>query len=226
MSGKPKRTHKRGAAETLQITAKKGESNEQTYARVTLDPVIRHACNAMNYASQVFGKTGQPSIMESAEALQDIVAKAEAGDLQMVSRLLASQAYSLDTMFSELSRRSLINMGEYIDASERYMRLALKAQTACRSTLEALARLHQPREQIVKHVNVNRGGQAVVADQFHQHRGEGKNEKSDEQSHATGATGESSQMFGKDTEGNGVPITGRKGAKKMSNARRDQSGSA
>ncbi|OYU35259.1 MAG: hypothetical protein CFE35_09710 [Novosphingobium sp. PASSN1] len=43
----------------------------------------------------------------------------------------------------------------------RYMRLALKAQAACRSTLEALARLHQPREQTVKHVHVSEGGQAV-----------------------------------------------------------------
>lgn len=220
MSDKPKAGKKR-AADTLKIKAKKGETNEQTYARVMLDPVIRHACNAMNYSSQLFGKSDQPSIMESTEALQDIVAKAEAGDLQMVSRLLASQAYSLDTMFSELSHRSLMNMGEYIDASERYMRLALKAQTACRSTLEALARLHQPREQIVKHVNVNRGGQAVVADQFHQHRGEGENEKSGEQSHATGTAGESSAMLGQDAQGNGVPIASGKGQAAVQNARRD-----
>lgn len=39
-----------------------------------------------------------------------------------------------------------------------------------RATLEALAKLHQPREQTVKHVHVNEGGRAIVADQIHQHQ--------------------------------------------------------
>lgn len=60
-----------------------------------------------------------------------------------------------------------MNLGEYPQAMERYTRLALKAQGNCRATLEALAKLHQPREQTVKHVHVNEGGQAVVADHFH-----------------------------------------------------------
>lgn len=68
-------------------------------------------------------------------------------------------------------------MGQYPDAAERYMRLALKAQAACRSTLDALARLHQPREQTVKHVHVSDGGQAAVADHFHQNTGGEKLEK-------------------------------------------------
>jgi hypothetical protein len=37
-------------------------------------------------------------------------------------------------------------MSEYLDAAERYGRLAMKAQGNCRATLEALAKLHQPRE--------------------------------------------------------------------------------
>ena len=215
MAKPQKRTGKQRAAATLEIEAKEGETNEQTYARVMLDPVIRHACNAMNYSAQVFGETNQPGIMQSTQALQDNVAKAEAGDLRAVSRMLASQAYSLDAMFSELSRRSLNNMGGYLDASERFMRLALKAQTACRSTLEALTKLHQPREQIVKHVQVNEGGQAIVAEQFHHHRGEGENRKSDKQCHATGAADQSAAMLGKDAEGHGVPISSRSGQEEM-----------
>ena len=93
-------------------------------------------------------------------------------------------------MFTEFARRVGINMGQYLEAAERYMRLALKAQGNCRATLEALARLHQPREQTVKHVHVNEGGQAVVADQFHHHTGVSENGKSIKQSDATGATGD------------------------------------
>src|SRR3546814_2968257 len=89
------------------------------------------------------------------------------------------------------------------------MRLALKAQAACRSTLEALARLHQPREQTVKHVHVNEGGQAVVADHFHQHTGDRENGKSVKQSDATGAAGTIAALPSPDPLGNGVPIPSR-----------------
>ena len=41
----------------------------------------------------------------------------------------------------------------------------MKAQSNCRTTLEALAKLHQPREQTVRHIHVNDGGKAIVADQ-------------------------------------------------------------
>jgi hypothetical protein len=55
--------------------------------------------------------------------------------------------------------------------TESYGRLASKAQSNCWATLEALAKLHQPREQTIKHVHVNKSGQAVVADEIHHHTG-------------------------------------------------------
>ncbi|KEO87820.1 hypothetical protein EH30_00120 [Erythrobacter sp. JL475] len=166
------------------------------------------------------------AINASTAVFGDAMARAREGDKSLASDILAAQAVTLDTMFTELARRSAVNMGEYLDASERYMRLALKAQANCRTTLEALAKLHQPREQTVKHVHVNEGGQAVVADQFHQHGGGSENGKSSEQSHATGASGESPAMLGQDAEGNGVPIPGGEGPEAVQNARRDQSGRA
>lgn len=49
-------------------------------------------------------------------------------------------------------------MGDYLDAMDRYARLALKVQANSRATLEALAKRHQPREQIAKHVHMNKVG--------------------------------------------------------------------
>ena len=117
-------------------------------------------------------------------------------------------------------------MSEYLDAAERYGRLAMKAQGNCRATLEALAKLHQPREQTVRHVHVNEGGQAVVADQFHHHLGASENGKSVKQSDATGAAGESAALPGPDPQGNGVPVPGCKREAAMQNARGDEPGSA
>ena len=101
------------------------------------------------------------------------------------------------------------------------MRLALKAQSASRSTLEALAKLHQPREQTVKHVHVNSGGQAVVADAIHQHTGGAENAKTIEQSHATGSDGTIAALPSPDPFGNGVPIPSCEGQAAMQDARRD-----
>lgn len=48
-------------------------------------------------------------------------------------------------------------MGEYLDASERYLRLALKAQNQCRSTLETLAAIKNPPVVFAKQANINQG---------------------------------------------------------------------
>ena len=213
--------------DALTVEQSTKETGAQAMARKLLQPTLKNAAAASAFTGKMMGTNLEmPGIGDYADHIQAVTNDAADGDIAMVSKILAAQAVTLDSMFAELARRPAMNMGEYINAAERYGRLALKAQTACRGTLEALAKLHQPREQIVKHVNVSNGGQAVVADQFHQHRGEGKDEKSDKQSHATGAAGESSSMLGENAEGNGVPITHGKGAKKVPNARRDQSGSA
>jgi len=161
----------RGSKNTMGLRKREGETAGRTLARTLVDPLARHTSLSSLYADQAFGGDVQPSLTETAALLNDELDKAVGGDMTMATRILASQAISLDAMFTELARRSSVNMGQHLDAMERYMRLALKAQSASRSTLEALARLHQPREQTVRHVHVNGGGQAVIADQFHHHAG-------------------------------------------------------
>ena len=69
-----------------------------------------------------------------------------------------AQAVALNTIFGELARRSALNMGEHLDASERYMRLALKAQGQCRATLQTLADIKNPRPvSFVNHANITTG---------------------------------------------------------------------
>ena len=163
----------------LLIEQSPDETGAQALARKVLEPEFRNALSASAFAGKVLGNDIEaPGIMDFADHVQKATGKAEAGDLAIASRLLASQAITLDAMFTELARRTALNMGDYINAAESYGRLALKAQSNCRATLEALARLHQPREQTVKHVHVNEGGQAVVADHFHQHTGDRENGKS------------------------------------------------
>lgn len=204
----------------LTVEQTKDETGAQAMARTLLEPHLRHALSASAYAGKVLGSDVEvPGIMDFVDHVQEATGKAEAGDLAIASRLLASQAITLDAMFTELARRAALNMSEYINAAESYGRLALRAQSNCRTTLEALAKLHQPREQTVRHVHVNDGGQAVIADQFHNHRGAAENGKSIKQSDATDAAGTSTALPGSDPFGDGVPIPGREREAALQDAR-------
>lgn len=147
------------------------ETGAQAMARKLLEPSLRHALSASAFAGKVLGDVEGPGIMDFVGHVQSATGKAKKGDLAMASEMLAAQAITLDSMFTELARRTALNMGEYIGAAERYGRLALKAQSNCRATVEALAKLHQPREQTVRHVHVSEGGQAAIAEQLHHHSG-------------------------------------------------------
>lgn len=200
------------------------ETGAMAMARKVLDPGFRHAFTASSFAGKILGNSIEhPGLMDYVHHVLKVGDKAEAGDLAIASRLLASQAITLDSMFTELARRTALNMGEYIDAAERYGRLALKAQSNCRATLEALAKLHQPREQTVRHVHVNEGGQAVIADEFHHHSEGQRNAESVNQSHAARTAGASPALSSPNAKGSGVPIPGSEGEAAMQDARRDES---
>lgn len=199
------------------------ETGAQAMARKLLQPTLKNAAAASAFTGKMMGSDLElPGIGDYADHVHAVAREAAGGDLAMASKILAAQAITLDSMFAELARRAAMNMGEYINAAERYGRLALKAQSNCRATLEALAKLHQPREQTVRHVHVNEGGQAVVADQFHHHAGAAENGKSVKQSDATGPAGRSAALPSPDPFGSGMPIPGGEWQAAMQDARRHQ----
>ncbi|WP_428681098.1 hypothetical protein [Sphingopyxis sp.] len=195
------------AANVMTVQANEGESEAETMARVMVAPFMRHGIVAKGLTDKMAGKPpGDPQFDHFANVIKTKAELASKGDTTLASQLLTAQALSLDAMFTELARRATLNFGDYPLAAERYARLAFKAQANCRASLEALAKLHQPREQTVRHVHVNEGGQAVIADEIHHHGGKVENEKFGKQSHATGTTGEGAALPCTDASGNGVPI--------------------
>ena len=195
----------------LTVEQTRQETGAQALARKLLEPTLKNAAAASGFTSKMLGNELElPGIGDYADHMHLVACKAVDGDMAMASKILAAQAVTLDSMFAELARRAAMNMGEYISAAERYGRLALKAQGNCRATLETLAKLHQPREQTVRHVHVNEGGQAIVTDQFHNHTGGQEMAKTDHQSHAHASNRQGTPLLGKDPTGNGVPIPSRK----------------
>jgi hypothetical protein len=209
----------------LTVQAEKGETERESMARVMIDPYLRHGAVTSALSDKMIGKLpGEPRFDDFGAVIKR---KSELGGddrLRLATEVLVAQAQSLDAIFTEYARRATVNIGEYINASERYMRIALKAQSGARATLETVVRLHQPREQTVKHVHINEGAQAVVADHFH--AGGGENGKSNEQSHAAGAAAASPALPRPHPAGDGVPIPSSQREKAMQDARRDESGSS
>lgn len=207
------------------VEANKGETEQQTMTRIMVGPYWRHGLVAKGIVDKSVGKLpGEPQFDDFGRAIKDKAELVSTGDLKLASDMLVAQAHTLDAIFCEFARRAALNMGDYLGATESYGRIALKAQANCRATLEALMKLHQPREQTVKHVHVNQGGQAVVADHFH--AGGGENGKSNKQCHAAGAAGEGAALPSPDPEGIGVPIPSGRREAAMQDARRNESGSA
>ena len=194
-------------------------------ARSVLAPDFRHAVTATQiHKAQFGGMDGAPGYGDYADAIRATGDVAANGDLAFASRLLSAQAVTLDNIFTEMARRMAINMAEYLGATETYARIALKAQAQSRATLEALAKLHQPREQTVRHVHVNEGGQAVIADQFHHHTGGQENAENADQCQATGAAGPSAALPSPDPLRDSVPVASREREAAMPYARGHESG--
>lgn len=98
------------------------------------------------------------------DELRHQTALVQDGNLQRPKAMLMAQAQALDTLFLSLCKRSLANAreGQYLDAADRYMRLALKAQSQAVRTLEVLGQLINPRPMaFVQQANIANGPQQV-----------------------------------------------------------------
>jgi hypothetical protein len=86
------------------------------------------------------------------------------GNLERTKAMLMAQAHALDALFLTLCKRSMANArdGHFLEAADRYMRLALKAQSQAVRTLEVLGQLVNPRPMaFVQLANIANGPQQV-----------------------------------------------------------------
>ena len=136
-----------------------GKSQEALSAEIAYDPAARSLAGARGF---IKGTMGEQALTESLEALNVQVKEVQSGNLGSAEKTLVAQANTLDAIFNKLSRRAALNMGEYLNAAETYLSLALKAQTQCRATLETLAAIKNPQPvAFVRQANIAHGPQQV-----------------------------------------------------------------
>ena len=91
--------------------------------------------------------------------LRDQAAAVQGGDLSHAEAMLINQASSLQALFVRLSERAMEQA--HMPNLEGFMRLALRAQSQCRATLETLATIKNPPIVYAKQANFAAGHQQV-----------------------------------------------------------------
>ena len=119
-----------------------GKSRERQIAELVLSSAVVNANTATTFGK---GSFGEIDLTEAVSIMRELASKVNDGDLTSLEDTLTVQAKTLDVMFNELARRAALNMGEHLGACETYLRMALKAQTQCRATIETLAEVKYPK---------------------------------------------------------------------------------
>jgi hypothetical protein len=138
------------------LTLKPDKKRDRQLSDLVVEGVVGNAIAAIDY-SRVLGELSLNDMLASLRNLGETVS---GGDMSSLERVLAAQALSLNTMFAELSRRAAVNMGRDSDATDRYLRLALKAQSQSRASIEALAVIKNP-PVFARQANIAHGPQQV-----------------------------------------------------------------
>jgi len=132
----------------------RGESDDATLARASLSPVTQAALTLQQWQPMALEQDINALVTE----LGAQAAAASSNKLARMEAMLTTQAHTLDLIFNELARRARQNINEYPEAFERYLRLSLKAQSQCRSTIEGLAELKNPKPvAFVQQANIANG---------------------------------------------------------------------
>ncbi|MGZ8903385.1 MAG: hypothetical protein ACXW0H_07505 [Methylobacter sp.] len=136
-------------------TSTKDRETEKFMAKMAVRPSVNAAAVIAEY-----GKTfGDHKIEDLIDELVDSIDKVNAGDMQRCEGMLLGQAQALQSIFINLSRRA-VNQ-EYLKNYEMFLRLALKAQSQCRQTLETLSNIKNPPVIYAKQANISNGPQQV-----------------------------------------------------------------
>jgi hypothetical protein len=143
----------------LQVIRDPSKTEDRQFADLVSDGLASNASTAIRFIKQ---EQGDVSLTELVASLRDQGAAVNRGDLAAAERMLSAQAVALNAVFAEMARRAALNMGEHLGATESYMRLALKAQSQSRATVETLAAIKNPPVVFARQANINNGGQQQV----------------------------------------------------------------
>ncbi|MCY7319997.1 MAG: hypothetical protein LH617_14970 [Ramlibacter sp.] len=141
----------------LQVTARPGVSEDRLMADVATAGIASNASTAIAFMRHEYPGLSLTDIVRS---LQEQGRRVNGNDFAQQEQMLNAQSNALNAVFAELCRRAALNIGEYPEATERYLRLAFRAQSQCRATVETLAAIKNP-PVFTRQANIAHGPQQV-----------------------------------------------------------------
>lgn len=133
----------------------KGKKTSTGMEKMALHSKVNAAVVISEYATP-FGKLGLTALVD---ALSDSMGDVIEGDTKRCEAMLLGQAYALQSIFMNLSRRAAKQ--EHLKHYETFLKLGLKAQSQCRATLETLTMLKNPPIIYAKQANIAQGHQQI-----------------------------------------------------------------
>lgn len=147
-----------GKSRRLEVDGVKGKTEDRLIADILAEGIATNATTAIRFVGYDHDEL---SLTDMVASLKEQGQAVNRGDLSAAERMLSAQAVTLNAMFAELARRASMNMGQHLDATDRYLRLALKAQSQSRATVETLAAIKNPPVVFARQANIAHGPQQV-----------------------------------------------------------------
>ena len=123
----------------LAVPTKPDENSALVLAQTLMSPSVAGSITMQAYKKHF----GEIDLMGLIGATREQVKSVHDGDMKRTEAMLIVQAHTLDTIFNELARRAI--GADIMPKLDTYLRLALKAQNQCRTTLETLAEIKNPK---------------------------------------------------------------------------------
>ena len=134
----------------LDVVEEPGVSMERVKAKLALGATIPNASTALDYSSGLFPDI---NLNECAKQMNSEIRDVNGGNLDSLEGMLAAQAIALNAIFNNFAKRAA--HADMMPKLEAYMRLALKAQSQCRTTVEAIAEIKYPKTAtVIRQANI------------------------------------------------------------------------
>lgn len=165
MARKPKKTAtpetNKYPRKEVQVLLEKGDSDEMAARKMTAvvstpEMAALRVIRGAEKKDGIWDSIDVPALMDQ---LRDQASAVNRGDLSQAEAMLMNQATALQSLFARLAERGM--SCDLAPAFESNMRMALRAQSQCRATLETLAAMKSPPVIFAKQANIANGHQQI-----------------------------------------------------------------
>jgi hypothetical protein len=126
------------------------QTQDRAIAEAALSPEMANASTTADYTTGIFPDI---CLQDCIEVMQADIKAVNGGNLDKLEGMLTAQAEALNAMFNNLAKRAL--NAAYLPQLDTFTRLAMKAQSQCRTTVEAIAEIKYPKSAtFIKQANI------------------------------------------------------------------------